>query len=81
MEQRTFRGQAKCYRNRICSFTCLGAMYTVCQLVSGGTYPLLLRELKHLFLQSLTFLVFLLVVFCSHVQPHLQVLHLSLQLC
>lgn len=56
-------------------------MSTACRLVSGGTYPLWLRELKHLFLQSLTFLVFLFVVFCSHMQPHLQVLHLSLQLC
>lgn len=59
----------------------VSGMYTVCQLVSSQTHPLLLRELKHLFLQTLTFLVFLLVVFCSHMQPHLQVLHLSLQLC
>ena len=58
----------------------VGDKYTVCWLVSCGTYPLLFRESEHLFLQSLTFLVFLLVVFCSHVQPQLQVLNFSLQL-
>lgn len=73
---------SRCYGTLTLVFNIgVGGCLCIWQLVPVGTYPLLFRQLNHVLLQSLTFLVLLLVVFCSHVQPQLQVLHLPLQLC